>query len=333
MLRHRIILGFFFSAVFVGIVAWDWFASGGWPLTDYSIPPGLLVAGMTVVAIAVGLWELRSLLARQNVSISFRITVVASLLCMIWPWLGQFDDSILERVPLPRSAETIARLQASPWHYVGAAFNSVKPHYLVPTVLSAALLAALIWHSRERRIQGAMANAGGTLLAIVYLGVLPGFFLPICMTHSAWMVFAVVAIVKCADMGAFITGKLFGKHKLIAWLSPGKTIEGFVGGLVLAGLVGAVMSYLFKVSPAVNLQDELRWARVSVGMAFLGGGLFGIVLGAVGQFGDLLESLLKRDAGVKDSGVVPGFGGVLDILDSPLLAAPVAYWLLKLVLH
>ena len=57
----------------------------------------------------------------------------------------------------------------------------------------------------------------------------------------------------------------------------------------------------------------------------------GIVLGAVGQAGDLLESLLKRDAGVKDSGKVPGFGGILDILDSPLLAAPAAYWLLKLV--
>jgi phosphatidate cytidylyltransferase len=153
------------------------------------------------------------------------------------------------------------------------------------------------------------------------------------MTHSAWMVFAIVAIVKNADIGAFVTGKLAGKHKLIPWLSPGKTIEGFVGGLVLAGVVGAVFGYIMKASPAVNPQDEFRWERISLLSAILGGGLSGILLGAVGQFGDLLESLLKRDAGVKDSGAVPGFGGVLDILDSPLLAAPVAYWLLKLVLR
>jgi phosphatidate cytidylyltransferase len=198
-------------------------------------------------------------------------------------------------------------------------------------VLSAALLAAVIKHARDRRVQGAMANAGGTLLAIVYLGVLPGFFLPICMTHSAWMLFAVVAVVKCADLGAFITGKLIGRHKLIPWLSPGKTIEGFFGGLLLACIVGAFICYVFKTSPPVNPLD--RWAAIPLGYAVLGGGLAGILLGAAGQFGDLLESLLKRDAGVKDSGAVPGFGGVLDILDSPLLAAPVAYWLLKLVLH
>jgi CDP-diglyceride synthetase len=342
MFRHRVILGLPLTALFVGLITIDWFAAGGWPLADWSTPPGLLVACVCVIAIPLALWEMRNLLARQNVNISLRITIAAALLCMIWPWLGQFDDSIQERlswpatvagVAPPGSPERLVRLEASPWYDVAKWSHSVKPHYLIPTVLAAAFLAALIKHSRDRRVEGAMASAGGTLLAIVYLGVLPGFFLPICMTHSAWMMFAIVAVVKCADVGAFATGKLIGKHKLIAWLSPGKTVEGFIGGLTLAGIVGAVIAGLMKNSPPVNPVDAERWARISLTMAIVGGGLSGILLGAVGQVGDLLESLLKRDAGVKDSGAVPGFGGVLDILDSPLLAAPVAYWLLKLVLR
>ncbi len=177
-----------------------------------------------------------------------------------------------------------------------------------------------------------MANAGGTLLAIVYLGVLTGFYLPICMTHSAWMVLATVAVVKCADIGAYTTGRLIGRHKLIPWLSPGKTVEGFFGGLLFAGIVGAGIAMFLQATRAGVGGDPERWAGVSQLAAILVGAASGVLLGATGQLGDLLESLLKRDAGVKDSGAVPGFGGVLDILDSPLLAAPVAYWLLKIVL-
>jgi CDP-diglyceride synthetase len=342
MLRHRIILGLLITALFVGLITIDWFAAGGWPLANWSTPPGLFVAGACLIAIPLALWEMRTLLARQNVHISFRISVAAALLCLLWPWLGQFDDSIQERltwpstvagVAPPGSPERMIRVHASPWYHVATWFLSVKPHYIVSTILALAFVAAFVKHARDRRVQGAMANAGGTLLAIVYLGVLPGFYLPICMTHSAWMMFAIVAIVKCADIGAFATGKLVGKHKLIPWLSPGKTVEGFIGGLILAGIIGALFSYIMKTFPPVNPQDAQRWARIALPFAILGGGLSGILLCAVGQFGDLLESLLKRDAGVKDSGAVPGFGGVLDILDSPLLAAPVAYWLLKLVLR
>ena len=101
MLRHRIILGLVFSALFVGLLTIDWFAAGGWPLADYSTPPGLLVACVCAAVIPLGLWEMRNLLARQNVNISLRITILASLLCMIWPWLGQLDDSIKERRDWP----------------------------------------------------------------------------------------------------------------------------------------------------------------------------------------------------------------------------------------
>jgi phosphatidate cytidylyltransferase len=127
------------------------------------------------------------------------------------------------------------------------------------------------------------------------------------------MLLVIVAIVKAADVGAYATGHAIGKHKLIPWLSPGKTIEGFIGGLVFSAVVAAlILPQLSTFTPVKAI-------------------FAGLVLGAVGQLGDLLESLLKRDAGVKDSGKLPGFGGLLDLLDSPLLAAPAAYWLLKLI--
>ena len=112
-------------------------------------------------------------------------------------------------------------------------------------------------------------------------------------------------------------GRRFGKHKLIPWLSPGKTWEGLVCGMFTAGLVGAAIARW--INPPVY---PLPWWK---------GFIFGVVIGGIGQLGDLLESLMKRDADVKDSGkLVPGFGGVLDIIDSPLLAAPFAYLMFSL---
>ncbi len=345
MLKYRVIFGLLFGALFIGLIFLDTRASQYWPGGErWATPPGFFVALASLVAIPVGIWEMRALLSRENVRISMRITVIAAMLCMLWPWIEQVSESIYQQhaaielsnaashLPPGDSAAELQQIEASPWFTIGKWFRSVKPHYLVPTILALSLVAAVVMHSRNHRVDGAMANAGGTLLAIVYLGVLPGFFLPICMTHSAWMVLAIVAVVKSADIGAYTTGRLIGRHKLIPWLSPGKTVEGFFGGLVFAGLVGMGVAALFKMSGGTWWPEGKRWELVPQAEALTGGFVAGIILGGVGQLGDLLESLLKRDAGVKDSGTVPGFGGVLDILDSPLLAAPVAYWMLKLML-
>jgi CDP-diglyceride synthetase len=339
MLKYRVIFGLLFGALFLGIMFLDSWCSSGWPTRAYTSPPGAFVALGCLLVIPLALREMQALLGSENVTISMRITVVASLLCMAWPWVeqvagdvytwqvalsqpGTMAGEVASTMPATmrdargeERSRQLAILEASPWYKMGRVFRTVKPHYLVPTVLALSLVAAVVMHSRNHRVEGAMANAGGTLLAIVYLGVLPGFFLPICMSHSAWMMLAIVCVVKSADIGAYATGHAIGRHKLIPWLSPGKTIEGFIGGLVFSGAVGAGAAALFP-------QTGLHWLPAFVGGAFLG---------AVGQVGDLFESLLKRDAGVKDSGRVPGFGGVLDILDSPLLAAPAAYWMLKLV--
>ena len=114
--------------------------------------------------------------------------------------------------------------------------------------------------------------------------------------------------VKSSDIGAYTIGRLFGKHKFSPKISPGKTWEGMAGAVVFAGFVGSIFACCCGIMP---------WQY---------GTLFGAVFAFVGQLGDLAESLIKRDVGRKDSSNwMPGFGGVLDLLDSILFAAPIAY--------
>ena len=128
----------------------------------------------------------------------------------------------------------------------------------------------------------------------------------------AW-VLAVVLSTWAADSAAYLVGRAFGRHKLAPAVSPGKTVEGALGGLLAATLVSAAV---FGVSGALP-----AWA----------GGLVGAGLGVCGQLGDLSESFLKRQAGVKDSGnLIPGHGGMLDRVDALLFAFPVAllmFWI------
>lgn len=306
MLKYRIIFGVIFAAILLGLFYCDDQLSSNWPGGMWVAPRGAVIALLLALVLPFGIREMQNLIAsdKSTVDISMRVCVPACILCAFWPWIEQVAQTVIN---------THNHGMYPAWEWIGLKFKTVKPHYLVPTVLAAATVGAFVMYTRDKKIEGAMANAGATLLTIVYLGVLPGFFLPIVLSHGSWMLLAIVAIVKSADIGAYITGRLFGRHKLALWLSPGKTIEGFVGGLLFSAGVGAFVASYFQ---------HFFWAH---------GVIAGLLLGAVGQLGDLLESLFKRDAGVKDSGSVPGFGGVLDLLDSPLLAAPVAYWLLKII--
>ena len=126
---------------------------------------------------------------------------------------------------------------------------------------------------------------------------------------------ALLAIIKFADAGAYFAGKSFGRHKLIPSISPGKTIEGLVGGMLLSILI----AYFF-------LRVLLPWCGVPGGGFVWGPALLGCLLTLVGLVGDLLESMVKRSVGAKDSGaLLPGLGGVWDVTDSLLLTAIVGY--------
>ena len=148
----------------------------------------------------------------------------------------------------------------------------------------------------------------GFTAAVLYIPVLLGHLLliragPDGMAHAL----LTVALVWATDLVAFFAGRYLGRHKLAPRLSPGKTVEGALAGVV-AGVVVAMLGHL--------------------------GLLFGVVVSIAAIVGDLFESWLKRRARVKDSGtILPGHGGVLDRFDSLILAAPVAYWLLRLRLR
>ena len=126
----------------------------------------------------------------------------------------------------------------------------------------------------------------------------------------------VLAVVFAGDIGALYTGTTLGRHKLCPSVSPGKTVEGSVGGLIGSVAVGSLAKLIFF--------PRLLWGE-SI--------LFFLVLSIVGQIGDLYESEFKRAAGVKDSGVIlPGHGGLLDRIDALLFALPVAYFFKKFIL-
>ena len=177
-------------------------------------------------------------------------------------------------------------------------------------------LAAVLGEQMARyRTERTFQQVGATMLAIVYLG-LGGYFILSIRTLGVPVLVAFLVAVKFTDIGAYFTGSAVGKHKIIPWLSPGKSWEGLAGGLVLGAGASVLVIHLLAADYAAS------WSTVAWGLA----------LGACGQVADMCESLLKRSASLKDSGaVVPEFGGVLDIIDSPLLAAPVAMILVGLL--
>lgn len=135
------------------------------------------------------------------------------------------------------------------------------------------------------------------------------------MQNSQVLVLYVFAAQWLSDSGAYFTGRFLGKHKLCPRVSPKKTIEGSVGGIIITSLGLCLLNLYFGLLPTAVVL------------------LIGIPLSIVGQIGDLMESLIKRYYGVKDSGnLLPGHGGILDRFDSVMLAAPVMYYCVMIAL-
>ena len=185
-----------------------------------------------------------------------------------------------------------------------------------------ALLGAAIW---LRGVEGKpLAAVAVTVFAVLYAGGTLSFAYglryhdyAIGATAGTALLFFPIVLTWASDTGAYFVGRAMGRHKLIPGVSPGKTVEGAIGGVVFSVL--AAWGYVaLALAPLAHLSVRP-----------LGLVLFGVVVSVAAQVGDLAESLLKREAGVKDSSrLIPGHGGVLDRLDSVFFVLPVAYLLL-----
>ena len=268
----------------------------GWPRGEFGIemiPPGLVIFVTCCILVPLGSHELATMSRAGGNRCNPGLAAVFALLLLLAMWIGGAMPST----------------QGAPMLAVG----------LLGSILAACFFVSLAIYSRGERTEGVLTAAASTLFIATYLGIFLGFYMLIRADHSIWWIIGIIAIVKMCDTGAYFIGSAIGRHKMIPWLSPGKTWEGLAGGLVVATLtawgLASLSGHWLPAEPAI----PLGWA---IGI--------GIVIGLTGQLGDLVMSLIKRSAQVKDSSsLLPGLGGVMDVLDSPLLAAPVAWWLLR----
>ncbi len=198
----------------------------------------------------------------------------------------------------------------------------LEPRWGTPLLFAFAVVVLLVIFGEMwcyRKPGGNMAKLATGIFALVYVGLMLWFAAQLRILWGVGALAAWVIVVKMGDTGAYTVGRLIGRHKMAPLISPGKTIEGAIGALLFSCL-GSWAAFTWIVP--FTMQTPQTPPGVSWGWI-----VFGLLVGAAGMLGDLAESFLKRDVGVKDSSTwLPGFGGVLDILDSLLLSAPVAWF-------
>ncbi len=210
--------------------------------------------------------------------------------------------------------------------------------YLATLMLSAVLLGVMVAQLGKAKIAEALASISGTFFGVFYVGwllshaiVLRNYDAQVALRFGAeaaegldpqvgffYLLFTIVVVIG-GDAGAYFAGRAYGKRKLAPKISPNKTVEGAIGAVASGVFFGCALKFFF----------DAQLPALSSGFGYGFCVALCVVLAVVGILGDLVESLLKRDAKVKDSGgLLPGTGGVLDRIDSNLLAIPVMYYLL-----
>lgn len=243
----------------------------------------------------------------ENLIASF---FLLALVCAL-SFLGMKEYLFLtqaKQIELPKTFLLICSL------LVPAAFFVEAKFFLFPAFPFVVLFVCLLrcFFSSFRKIDQAICRVSESIMGIIYLTLPMGMILSILFKSpngTFWVLFVLI-ITKVTDIAAYFVGRLWGKKPLAIHLSPKKTWAGAIGGWAFGTMAGGIMALANDMSCCTIIQLVILAAILSI----------------LGQVGDLAESLLKRDAGVKDSSIIPGMGGVLDMIDSLLFTIPVVYF-------
>ncbi len=316
MLFERVLFGSLMIGALVGLIILDtWLSSPTVPQATAPVsgaPVGLRTSALPVLLVLTALtvlatYELGGLLTKGGYRPATHWAAFVGAGLVAIPWAVR---------------QQAARADAA-WLDLTDVSLSMTAFWLAGGVIGAALAVLA-----RKKTEQAFAHMAATVFMFIYLGLLASFIMRIrCLDPGpagAILVLYCILVIKVGDIGAYFTGRFLGKHPLAPWLSPKKTVEGFFGAVVAAAAFAAAVMPLW----AAKGGTAFGAAPFKMSQAIV----FGILMATMGHLGDLTESALKRDIGVKHSGgASASFGGLLDILDSPLFAAPVAWWALTIL--
>jgi phosphatidate cytidylyltransferase len=313
MVRTRVFFGFLLIVALVGLVALD-----AW-LTQQTVPDwswvsgkvagiffdflllGALLTGVVALVVSWGVLETGRLCRAAGYQPAVGWACFATFVMVVLPWVN-ITPALGDR-------------------------SSIAQWEVTCLWLAISVTVGMLWILFRGEPDRAIPNVSMTIWLIVYLGFFGSFVTRLRMDMAgplgAWLVLYFLIVVKFADIGAYFTGIAIGRHRIVPKISPGKTLEGYLGGMVLAVIVAVSLSWLGGIIMPIQGASPGPWLSVRQAA------IFGVTMGLAGQLGDLVVSLVKRDAAIKDSGsLIPAFGGVMDVIDAPLFAAPLAWWLL-----